>query len=407
MSNPGSSIPSPGAKVPTSGFTCRNCATKYQTDFIFCPNCGSNLTIPREINITDVSFRDTVDEKYFELYEEIDRRVKEFDWLEAAVAQQDQLLETLRVEKARISLDIESLNVQVVKEKADVEALERLTWSSFRKKLTGSHADALKKEEEEYLEVMVNLDMSKAELAKTERKIITAKEDRASLAKAIKSRDQLIASQKEIFYKATQGIVDDEEDRIELRINELVKELDPFTIKKSRLQTAFSFLQIAQEDLRNASMMLSEPTDPKTIKKNALLMDVLTKSEVADIKSVVKEAANCIRNAYEILSKQVDDGEDLDGDGVHMGLFENQGLWARFMRNFMRDLKSGFRNREETREHLSKSVAEVNKLLAWVNSLLSEMNVKIDELMFNLRGLEQDLINQRRKIFERLYQSRG
>lgn len=372
--------------------TCNNCGREYNAKILFCLTCGSNLDLPTPISdISEISFKEEISPEYLDMYQKMTKELEISRDFPGKIKQQEMHLQSLEAKLQLVRTQEIEYGEKLENQKKKIESLDKVNFNSFLQRIKGQSDEVKKNEEENYLELLNQHEAFRNERGSIEQQYQQAKTELEKLKSFQKKRDDLEVQMIELIHRATHGIKDPKENQIELDISQLSKKIDPIAVIKSKYQTSYSYLQMAQEALREATIMMDNQGE--VVKQNTLLMDVLTRSEVSGIRDTVKSATQFLDQAHVMLKDSIQD------DDEH-GLFEGAELWERFVRNFMTDLKSGFRSRDETKVQLSNGIADVNKVMSWVSSQLGKINYEIDLILDEIRDKEQDLLKERRRIIE-------
>lgn len=376
-----------------SSSICPFCNQSVNLAAIFCNNCGSNLNLPTKIaSFQDISSKLVIDRDYLEQYRELTEKIEAFAGFEIEVQQQKDHYTFLAKEYQKTQVQLQALDEEVKAEHRDIEELQKISWSGIKARLKGKMEERLKKEESEYLEALHRYEAMEISMNNLKQKMTRAEEQFDELQNYITTKKNLEHQRKELIYKAAEGVTDIVEDSIEIKLSDYSEKLDPFLVKKSRLQAALSGVTQALDLFSEAITIFdSNNDDLEKFTGNGLLIDSVKKSNMAEVRNIISQAVQCLNQSYELMQQLEADTSIVSIDG---GTF-----WERFMNSFIAELTKGSRL-SQTKHQIQKAIQDNNKIISWLNSQISAVSVHINELLIDIKDLQQELMFERERMIK-------
>ena len=372
---------------------CTRCNNTSNAQAIFCSSCGHNLQLPKKIqSLSEISYKNEIEEDYIVQYMELNKKIGEFDGFELEASQQKQHLEFLFAEYNREKNTMSLLISQAKAEKQDVEKLKVKKWGTIKARISGDYQSLLEKEEQEYFEALNRLESSEKKINEIAEKIKVAQSQYEEIQKVLEKKDLLLNQQKEIIYRAAEGIKDETEDQIELKLGKLSEKLEPYLLQKSKLQTANSFIGQSIEFLISAKSIIdNNNAEAGKIVGNGLLSETVKSSQMADVRNSISLAKETLDEASDFIrkTKLTPDIEPLEGSQ----------FWEEFLKQFIQELSKGEKVLKST-NLITKAIGQANQISSWLKSQISNMTMQVEIILGEIDTLQSDLMKQRTRIMQ-------
>jgi hypothetical protein len=386
---------------------CPNCQeTSLDKDDIFCSNCGADIIASQKINNYKNVLKNSktqyqvqnnsnlkLNRETIDLYQNLSRQILDLQNIPQKLSMNKEQLSYLQHKLIQKKNHFSALNLQLNKEKKDVEKLKKLSVTSMIAKIKGDTEKKIQKEETEYFDLLNKIEGLKNEINIQTNEENILRQHVFDLENLNLILEQNKAELIKIIHQVTKGVPDPIEDALERELETLISLYSPLESSIERLSRGLSYINSAISELNVAFSRLegaSNYADWDTFFGGGMFVDSMKHSRMSEARDAVARARHFIELARHV---------EPNVGNISVFVEDLNFFWDSFMDNIFSDLSArGKINR--SRDSVQNALFQLNDIKNRLEFNFTSKNNELRELDQKMNFTRQKLLIERKRMIE-------
>lgn len=386
---------------------CPNCQqTDLESSDLFCPNCGADLQSYMKVQRYNAPKIDMVSHftspqagalrltpQTITDYKNLTQEIHDLEDIPQKLAMNQQQLQFMESKLAQNEQLLNDLTMQSKKEKHDVDKLTSLSVTSIIAKIKGDKEQKMKKEEAEYLGVLNKLEALNTDITAQKNEINTVSKHIADLKNLNVRLQQNKEALTKLINQTTQGVPDPVEDKIEMEMENLVRQYDPLQAHLNNRQQVYQYLDSAYSDLNYAYDQIHSASNYATWDTffgGGMFVDSIKHSKMSNARDIVNRA-----------HRSIDLARNLDPNipGIDAFVDDISWFWDGFFDNIFTDWAS-MNKINQSMTSVQGALNQLGNVRTRVQNDISHAQGELQTLNSRVATTRENLLRERTRMIE-------